>query len=96
MRVPRILSHVFDHPSTTVTLGYMVFLAATGGLFYKRIIDADTWLWCTCISSILVGGKLVSKSMLEAIQMKITKGAVLPAEISPKEEKADAPTPPVA
>lgn len=93
MRLPRIVTHVLDHESTTVTLGFMVFLAATGGMFYKRIIDADTWLWCVFISSLLVGGKLVSNSLLEAIQMK-SGGGKAPAV---KEEKPNVdPTPPPA
>lgn len=88
-RWPRIVTHILDHESTTVTLGYMVFLAATGGLFHKRIIDADTWLWCVFISSLLVGGKLVSNSVLEAISMKINKTPPPKAE----EPKTNAPNP---
>lgn len=87
MRIPRILTHVLDHESTTVTLGFMVFLAATGGMFYKRIIDADTWLWCVFIASLLVGGKLVSNSLLEALQIKTGAKAppAAPTSEKPKE-----------
>lgn len=84
MRVPRILSHVFDSESKTATLGYMVFLTATTGLFYGHVISADTWLLCVVIASSLIGGKLVGETILAA---KLGK---LPAKETP-----DAPVPPV-
>lgn len=80
-RWPRILSHVFDSESKTATLGYMVFVTATTGLFHKRIIDADTWLICVAISSTLIGGKLVGETVLA-----MKKGVQIP---QPPEAKKD-------
>lgn len=66
MRWPRIITHVFDSASKTATLGYMVFVVATTGLFVEHIISADNWLICTVISSTLIGGKLVGETILAA------------------------------
>lgn len=82
MRIPRIILHVFDSESKTATLGYMVFLTATTGLFHGHVIDADTWLLCVSISSALIGGKLVGETMLNM------RGAKKP------DVKPDDPTPP--
>ncbi len=81
--VPRILLHVFDSESKTATLGYMVFVVATTGLFRGRIIDADTWLICVAIASTLIGGKLVGET-------------VLAIKLGKKEDKPNDPTPPPA
>lgn len=81
---PRILLHVFDSESKTATLGYMIFVVATTGLFKGRVIDSDTWLICVVMASTLIGGKLVGETILAA---KLGK-------LAPKEEKPDAPTPP--
>ena len=75
---PRILLHLFDSESKTATLGYMVFIVATTGLFRGRIIDADTWLICVAISSTLIGGKLVGET---GLAMKAGKAA--PVEVKP-------------
>lgn len=83
MRLPRIVTHVLDSESKTATLGYMVFLTATAGLFSAHIISADTWLMCVAISSTLIGGKLVGETVLA---MKLGKDM-------PKETNADAPPP---
>jgi hypothetical protein len=88
MRLPRIVTHVLDSESKTATLGYMVFLTATTGLFYGHIISADTWLICVAISSTLIGGKLVGETVLA---MKMGRPTA-----SEKEVKADAPVPPAA
>ena len=75
--VPKILLHVFDNESSTNTLGFLVFFTATAGLFAKaidgktHIIDADTWLLCVAIATILVGGKLAATSVLEAIALRL-------------------------
>lgn len=66
MRLPRILTHIFDSESKTATLGFMVFLVATTGLFIGRVINADTWLLCVVIASTLIGGKLVGETILAA------------------------------
>lgn len=79
-RWPRIVSHVLDSESKTATLGYMVFVVATTGLFHKRIIDADSWLICVAISSTLIGGKLVGETVL-AMKLKQV----------PPQDKKDAP-----
>ncbi len=84
MRLPRIVTHVLDSESKTATLGYMVFITATAGLFEAHVISADTWLLCVAISSTLIGGKLVGETVLA---MKLGKDA-------PKEVKSDA-VPPV-
>ena len=83
MRLPRIVTHVLDSESKTATLGYMVFLTATAGMFKAHLISSDTWLICVAISSTLIGGKLVGETVLA---MKLGKDM-------PKETKADAPPP---
>lgn len=70
-RWPRIVTHVLDCDSKTATLGYMVFIVATAGLFYNHIISSDTWLICVVISSTLIGGKLVGETILAAKLGKI-------------------------
>ena len=85
MRLPRIVTHVLDSESKTATLGFMVFVTATSGLFLKRLIDADTWLLCVAISSTLIGGKLVGETVLS---MKTGKTA--------PSDKPSAPVPPPA
>lgn len=75
MRVPRILTHVFDSDSKTATLGYMVFIVATTGLFWGHVISADTWLICVAISSTLIGGKLVGETVLALKLGKEVKNA---------------------
>ena len=96
MRYPRILSHVFDSDSKTATLGYMVFGVASYGAFIARepsgqhVLNADTWLICTAISTTLIGGKLVAESVLEAIQLKLN-GAPKPAAPVPAVPAAQPP-----
>lgn len=63
-RWPRIVTHVLDSESKTATLGYMIFIVATAGLFKAHLITADTWLLCVAISSTLIGGKLVGETIL--------------------------------
>lgn len=86
MRLPRIVTHVLDSESKTATLGYMVFITATTGLFYAHVIDADKWILCVAISSTLIGGKLVGETVLA---MKIGRPTA-----SEKEVKPDAPVTP--
>jgi hypothetical protein len=83
MRVPRILSHVFDSESKTATLGYMIFITASTGLFKGRVIDADTWLICVTISSALIGGKLVGETVLAMKTGKEVKPDVPPVPPTP-------------
>ena len=84
MRLPRILTHVFDSESKTATLGFMIFVTSTAGLFVLhdaagvRVISADTWLICVAISSALIGGKLVGETVLA------TKLGRLPEPPAPK------------
>ena len=79
-RWPRIVTHVLDSESKTATLGYMIFVVATAGLFKARLITADTWLLCVAISSTLIGGKLVGETVLA---MKLGKDAPKPPAAEP-------------
>lgn len=69
MRVPRILSHVFDNESKTVTFGYMLYASANYGAFFAKKLDgghvlgADEFLFLAGFASILVGGKLAAETM---------------------------------
>jgi len=85
-RWPRIVTHLFDSESKTATLGYMVFVVATAGLFKARLIDADTWLICVAISSTLIGGKLVGETVL----------AMKTGKLAPAEKPNEPPAPPAA
>lgn len=92
MRIPRLFTHVFDSESTTVTLGYWVFIVASLAAFIAKLLTPDSWLWCVVLASILVGGKLVSKSILEAMEVKLGGKPALD-EKPPVEAKPNAPTP---
>lgn len=75
-RWPRIVTHVLDSESTTVTLGFWVFIVASLAAFLihegnGHALSSDSWLWCVVLASILIGGKLVTKSLLEAMEMKL-------------------------
>lgn len=75
-RWPRIVTHVLDNESTTVTLGFWVFIVASLAAFLihegnAHALNSDSWLWCVVLASILVGGKLVTKSLLEAMEMRM-------------------------
>ena len=87
LRLPRIVSHLFDHPSTTVTFGFWLFIVASFAAFFvasDRKLGADEWLWCVVFSSILIGGVRVGKDLLAAMAVKTGKAL-------PPEEKKDAP-----
>ena len=83
MRLPRIVTHIFDSESKTATLGYMIYVTASAGLFIPapaapsgHIISADAWLICTAISAALIGGKLVGETVLAAKLGKLSKEAL--------------------
>jgi hypothetical protein len=70
MRVPRIISHVFDNESKSVTFGYMLYASANYGAFVaktgaegKHVLGADEFLFLAGFASILVGGKLAAETM---------------------------------
>lgn len=91
-RWPRIILHIFDHESTTVTLGLWLFIVASLAAFVvatDRRLTPDQWLWCVIISGILVGGVRVGKDLLSAAALKFNGGK--PADF--KEDKTDAPAP---
>ncbi len=79
MRVPYIVTHLLDNESKTATLGFLIFGVAAVGLFvplpggHDHVIAANDFLLCTFIASTLIGGKLVSEHILEAIAMKLGK-----------------------
>ncbi len=78
-RWPRIVTHVLDSESKSVTFGFMLSLTATA-LFvaFQEKFGADRWMTGQMAASILIGGKLMKEAFLE-------KG--------PKEVKPDAATP---
>jgi hypothetical protein len=93
-RWPRLFTHLFDHPSTTITLGLWLFLVASWGSFFAatdRKLTPDMWLWCVILSGILVGGVKVTKSLLEAMELKL--GGAKPEDVR-KEATANAPATP--
>lgn len=90
-RWPRLVSHVVDSDSKTETLGFLVFFAATYGAFFVKetdgtrvvhVVTSDQWMWSNVISSILIGGRMVTRSLLEAMQLKTT-GKMPAAEPEP-------------
>lgn len=94
MRPPRILTHIFDSESTTVTYGFMLFIVASFGAFVTKLLSPDSWLWCAVLAGILIGGKLVAKSLLEAMNLKL--GGKPAPEVAPAaaaQEVKDAPPP---
>ena len=104
-RWPRLVSHVIDSDSKTETLGFLIFFAATYGAFFVaeigdggrkiHVLDADKWLWSMFISSTLIGGKMVSKAILDGLATKMNGGKV-PAAEPEKEVAAHAPAAAVA
>ena len=92
-RWPRLVTHLFDHPSTTVTLGLWLFVVSSWGAFARRSgqrLEPADWMICIGLSGILVGGVRFGKDMLSFVALKF---GVKPPE--PKEVKPDAPAPPV-
>lgn len=95
MRVPRILSHVFDNESKTVTFGYMLYASANYGAFFAKKLDgghvlgADEFLFLAGFASILVGGKLAAETM--GARWGVKSDPVSPEPV--KEVKTDAPAP---
>lgn len=87
MRAPRILSHVLDNESKSETLGFLIFIVGAVRAVKNPAAGADEFLWCVVFSSILVGGKMVAKTALEAMQLKVTGGKL------PQEPKNDPPAP---
>lgn len=77
--VPRAISHVVDNESKTETLGFSIFY---GGWYAALRLGygAEFLLWCIVFASILVGGKLIATSMLEAMQMRLSGGKPAAAE----------------
>lgn len=69
MRAPRILSHIFDNESKSVTFGYMLYASANYGAFVAEkaggghVLGADEFLFLAGFASILVGGKLAAETM---------------------------------
>lgn len=70
MRLPRIVTHVLDNESKTVTFGYMLFASANYGAFIAKnavtgahVLGADEFLFLSGFASILVGGKLAAETM---------------------------------
>lgn len=92
-RWPRLVTHVLDSESTTVTLGYWVFIIASLAAFVVKLLTPDSWLWCVVLASILVGGKLVTKSILEAMSLKLGK-APEPEKETPPNGPTPVPAPP--
>lgn len=97
-RWPRIVTHILDSESTTVTFGFMLFIVASVGAFIiheglNHALTSDTWLWCVVLSSILIGGKLVTKSLLEAMELKMGGKPALDAldDAPETKEKTNAP-----
>ena len=66
MRAPRILEHVFDSESKSVTFGFMLSLTATA-LFvaYQDKFGAERWMTAQAAASVLIGGKLMKEAFLE-------------------------------
>jgi hypothetical protein len=80
---PRILAHVFDNESKSETLGFLIFFAGTVQVVRNPVSEAAAshFFWCVVFSSILVGGKMVTKAVLEAAEMKLNGGK--PKEVTP-------------
>lgn len=87
-RWPRLILHLFDHPSTTVSLGLWLFIVASWGCFAIRggqRLEPEDWMICVGVSGILVGGVRFGKDMLSFFALKF--GSKIP---DPKEAKPDA------
>lgn len=89
-RWPRIVTHILDHESTTVTFGFMLFIVASLAAFIAQQITSDLWLWCVVFSTILIGGVRAGKDILAAMELRLT--GKKPAEAL-KEDKPDASSP---
>ena len=75
MRAPRLLSHIFDSESKSVSFGWALFI--TGTVFYAVQapgFDVQAWQYSTFISTLLVGGKVVKETILDGL----AKRAALP------------------
>lgn len=90
MRVPRILSHIFDNESKSVTFGYMLYASANYGAFVAKGVDgkghvlgADEFLFLAGFASILVGGKLAAETMGARWGLKVPAETPHPSEPTP-------------
>jgi hypothetical protein len=89
--VPRAVSHLLDNESKTETLGFSIFYIGAARALKDPVSGANEFLWCVVFASILVGGKLVAKSILEAMEMKLGGGKpAAPAAAPAAEPKAAA------
>lgn len=94
-RWPRLVTHLFDHESTTVSLGLWTFIiASVQSVRAPALYTADIWLWATGLSSILVGGVRAGKDILAFLAMKF--GRQLPAESAAAPRKEVSPDAPAA
>ncbi len=84
VRLPRLITHVIDSDSKTETMGFLVFFSSHYGAFVAydigeagrrvHVLSSSEWMWGMVIASILVGGKMVTRSLLEAMQVKMGGG----------------------
>lgn len=75
MRVPRLVSHVFDEESKSVTFGWVLGIVAT--LLYMMHMpgfDVNVWQTNVFVSAALVGGKMVKETILEGKNGKSSPG----------------------
>ena len=71
MRLPKIVTHIFDSESKSVTFGFMLSLTATA-LFvaFSDKFNADRWSNSQLVASFLIGGKLMKEAFLDGKEAK--------------------------
>lgn len=70
MRLPRLLSHIVDSESKSVTFGWTLKITATALYLFVPSFGADRWERMVIIAALLVGGKLVKETILDGVSAK--------------------------
>lgn len=82
--VPTILLHVLYPDSRKVGFGWILFIVATWATFFgrgadaKALLDAQTWLLCVSMTSLLIGGGTIMDAKHEQAMAKINGGTDAP------------------
>lgn len=87
-RWPRLITHIFDHPSTTVTFAFWAFFVAT---YFIRLVGGENWMIVFFVCALLLGGVRFGKDLLSFAAIRF--GVKLPPDQEKKEDKPNA-TPP--
>lgn len=76
-KLPSLLHHIFNADSRKVGFGWWVFIVASYGTFFARIMDgvvsrpvleSSDWLMCVALASGLIGGGTVADAWINKVK----------------------------